>query len=41
MEKHRINERILQSTSITQNIQGAGGNGRKTGLMGTIKGLFA
>lgn len=39
MEKFKINERTLQATSITQNINGGGGS-RKAGFMNGLKNLF-
>lgn len=39
MEKYRINERTLQATSVTQNIQG-GGAGKRGGPMAGLKSFF-
>jgi hypothetical protein len=41
MEKYKINERTLQSTSVTQSIQGISNSGsRKGGLMAGLKSFF-
>lgn len=43
MERYRLNERTLQATSVTQNIQGSsnmGGGGRKGGVFSSLKGFF-
>jgi hypothetical protein len=40
MEKYRINERTLQATSVTQNIQGGSSGGKKGGILAGIKSFF-
>lgn len=41
MEKYKINERTLQSTSVTQNIQGLSNTGgKKGGMMSGLKAFF-
>jgi len=40
MEKYKINERTLQATSVTQNIQGSGSNAKKGGVVSGIKSFF-
>ena len=41
MEKYKINERTLQSTSVTQSIQGISNmSGRKGGMMAGLKSFF-
>lgn len=43
MEKYKINERTLQATSVTQNIQGGGGAGaagKRGGVLAGIKNFF-
>lgn len=42
MEKYKINERTLQATSVTQNIQGGGTmGGKRGGVLSGIKSFFA
>jgi hypothetical protein len=42
MERYKVNERTLQATSVTQNIQGVshGGGSRKGGLISGLKNFF-
>ena len=40
MEKYKINERTLQSTSVTQSIQGISNSSRKGGMMAGLKSFF-
>ena len=40
MEKFKLNERTLQASSITQNINGGGSGSKKAGFMSTMKNLF-
>ena len=40
MEKYKINERTLQSTSVTQSIQGISNSARKGGMMAGLKSFF-
>ena len=40
MERYKINERTLQATSVTQNIQGSSPGGRRGGVMSGIKNFF-
>lgn len=40
MEKYRLNERTLQATSVTQNIQGGNTGGKKGGVLAGLKAFF-
>jgi hypothetical protein len=40
MEKYKINERTLQATSVTQNIQGGSSGGKRGGFFSGVKSFF-
>lgn len=40
MEKYRINERTLQATTVTQNIQGGGRSQKQGGVMAGLRSIF-
>ena len=40
MEKYKINERVLQSVMISQNIQGTNNAQKRGGVLASLKGIF-